>query len=376
MKITRLYIHNFSCFSNFEFSFGGSSPTLVIGKNGTGKTSFLDALLVFQGIARAWTNVQQAFGVPPMFGGASGDIRLEIDLEAYGQNYSYRFAVGVADDRKAFRVKEEGLLVSGAEVFSRRDSSVTSHTAQNGAPSTFNLDVNLFALPVIQALSPIDPIAVVRGVLGNMFILQPIPQLMKSEANEVSAVMVKTGETFASWLLYMLASWPAAYAVMDRYLKTVFPDFKSLVTLGNPIVGKHYFVQFEKNASVLQMLISKLSNGEKCQLMAAAMMGVNSVGEGIICAWDEPTNYLALNEVGPMMSAMRASFKKNGQLIVTAHSDEAILQFTDDTTYVFSRKSHLDPILPPVTLAQLRQRNVLTGDLATALRLGDVDNEC
>ena len=376
MRIKRIYIHNFACFSNFEFKVDGKSPILVIGKNGTGKSTLLVALMVLQDIARGNADVRQIFGVPiPVASAVSNLIRIELDVEEYGQNYSYRFAVGPSDDGKAYCIHEECLDCDGVAVFARKAGSVLSYLGGNNTTSTFNLDRNLFALSVIQSALLDDPVAIVRRAFVNMFILQPVPQLMKPDANEATAILVKHCDTFASWLLYMLSSWPAAYGEMDRYLREIFPDFKSLITIGNQALGKNYYVQFEKDGSILPVLISRLSCGEKCQLIAAAIMAINAVSDGAVCVWDEPTNYLALNEVGQMMTALCSSFRKKGQLIVTAHSDEAILRFNDESTYVFSRKTHLDPVLPPATLADLRARKLLVGDLSTALRLGGVDNE-
>ena len=377
MKIHRIYIHNFNCFVNFEFKVEGKSPLLVIGKNGTGKSTLLDALMIFQGIARGLVDVKQAFGFPPPLLAASvGLARFELEFIEQEVFYSYGFAVEPASDGKSYCVREESLLVGGRPVFVRKQAEVVILKNGESSPS-FNLDQNLFALPIIQTSFLDDPIAIARRAIADMFVLQPIPQLIKSDANEASAIMVKNCETFSSWLLHLLSSWPAAYAEIDRYLKTVFPDFRALVTVGSQAqsIGRHYVVQFEKEGVPLPLLISKLSNGEKCQLIAAAIMAANAVSDGTVCVWDEPTNYLALNEVGQMMTALCSSFRKKGQLIVTAHSDEAILRFTDESTYVFSRKTHLDPVLPPVTLADLRERKLLTGDLATALRLGDVDYE-
>ena len=37
--IRRLYVHNFRCLENFELPVSGQSSVLLIGKNGSGKTT-------------------------------------------------------------------------------------------------------------------------------------------------------------------------------------------------------------------------------------------------------------------------------------------------------------------------------------------------
>jgi len=51
--LTRIYVDNFRCLVNFEFKPGGKH--LLFGRNGSGKSSFLDALLLtrqFCGVRR------------------------------------------------------------------------------------------------------------------------------------------------------------------------------------------------------------------------------------------------------------------------------------------------------------------------------------
>jgi len=53
---------------------------------------------------------------------------------------------------------------------------------------------------------------------------------------------------------------------------------------------------------------------------------------------------------------------QNGQLIVTSHHPETIRKFSDETTFVFSRKSHLEP-----TVVQKLADLPYNGDLIEAI---------
>src|SRR6266487_2761148 len=52
LVIRRLYVHNFRCLENFELPVSGQSSVLLIGNNGSGKTTVGLALEVLQKIAR------------------------------------------------------------------------------------------------------------------------------------------------------------------------------------------------------------------------------------------------------------------------------------------------------------------------------------
>jgi len=49
--LTRLYLDNFRCFENFEYRL--DRKQLIFGPNGTGKSSFVDEILLIRQIAIA-----------------------------------------------------------------------------------------------------------------------------------------------------------------------------------------------------------------------------------------------------------------------------------------------------------------------------------
>ena len=60
--IRRFYVHNFRCLENFELPVSGLSSVLLIGNNGSGKTTVSLALEIFQKIARGANRVRQLVG--------------------------------------------------------------------------------------------------------------------------------------------------------------------------------------------------------------------------------------------------------------------------------------------------------------------------
>ncbi|MGH9826114.1 MAG: AAA family ATPase, partial [Blastocatellia bacterium] len=55
--IRRLYVHNFHCLENFELPISCQSSVLLIGKNGSGKTTVSKALEILQKIGRGVSRV-------------------------------------------------------------------------------------------------------------------------------------------------------------------------------------------------------------------------------------------------------------------------------------------------------------------------------
>ena len=103
-------------------------------------------------------------------------------------------------------------------------------------------------------------------------------------------------------------------------------------------------------------------------MICALVLATNYATGPVFCFWDEPDNYLAIQEVGHFVMALRRAFQSGGQFIATSHNPEAIRRFSDENTLFLYRKSHLEPaIVRPLSELQVE------GDLVGALIRGDVE---
>ena len=110
-----------------------------------------------------------------------------------------------------------------------------------------------------------------------------------------------------------------------------------------------------------------LSDGEKCYLLSAYIVAANAVSPPVVCVWDEPDNHLSLSEVGHFITSLRKMTNQDGQFIATTHHPETIRKFSDENSFVLTRKSHLDP-----TVVQPLSAHAHTGDLIDALARDEI----
>src|SRR5580704_16526425 len=91
--IRRLYVHNFRCLENFELPISGLSSALLIGKNGSGKTTVGLALQILQKIARGTNRVGELVRPQDLSRGRSDvPMRFEIEVELGAKIYRYAIA--------------------------------------------------------------------------------------------------------------------------------------------------------------------------------------------------------------------------------------------------------------------------------------------
>ena len=150
--LQRLYIHNFKTFQNFELKPEGRHSSLLLGKNGAGKSSVAHALRLLQSVGRGVNRVGQLVTPRHFFGGhTAAPMRLEVDVVLQGQNFRYNLALELPEKFKELRVLEERLECEGHTVYERAQAQVSLRKLPDAAAgdARFLVDWHLVALPLI-----------------------------------------------------------------------------------------------------------------------------------------------------------------------------------------------------------------------------------
>jgi len=342
--LQRLYVHNYKCLENFELSLKEMSSVLLIGKNGSGKSTIAKVLEILQSIGRGRNRVGELIH-PRDFGfrRSTIPIRFEAEVLLGDELFKYVLALELPNGSRELRVLEEYLLVKGNSIFSRQEAEVTLLSYDPEAK--FLLDSHLIALPLIQDKSASDPIYIFKTWLARMIILAPIPNQMQGDSTSETLEPKRDASNFGDWFSGLLSRYPAAYREIDRYLQAVMSDISDI---RNTVIGRDFksmIISFERNSAIIDIEFADLSDGEKCFLLCAVVIAANRYYGPLLSFWDEPDNYLSLSEVGHFVMSLRRSFRNSGQILATSHNEEAIRRFSDENTFVLDRKSHLEPTL-------------------------------
>lgn len=141
--IRRLYVHNFRCLENFELKLEGMPSVLLIGKNGSGKSTVGDALQILQQIGRG-TSYVRALAKPADFARGRADVpmRFEVEVVLGPQVHVYTLALRLPDGEENLRVLEETYAVDGLPVFTRGEASKEQ--------DLYQLENDVVALPLFR----------------------------------------------------------------------------------------------------------------------------------------------------------------------------------------------------------------------------------
>jgi ABC-type cobalamin/Fe3+-siderophores transport system ATPase subunit len=362
--IERLYVHNFRCLENFTLELAGDSSALLIGKNGAGKSTLLACLRVLQSICRGAGRVGDLIKAQDFTRHRTATpMRFELDVRLGRKRYDYRLSLEWPDSFREARIADEHLAVEGNVVFSRDKAQI-----QLASGATFGLDWHVFALPIINEKPGDRTIGELKSFLASMFLISPVPERITGYSEGQSNELQGDAANFADCLRALLTHKPAAYSAFDSAVKEVIRDFSSIENVERGATGANLLVHFEtQDGRQLSVDFTALSDGEKCFFLGAYVIAAYGAGLARFCMWDEPDSHLSLSEVGQFITALRKTSGRTGQFIATSHHPETVRGFSDETTFVLTRASHLDP-----TVVRRLSDITYKGDLIDALLRDEV----
>src|SRR5665213_2871532 len=116
--IERLYIQNFRCLENITLDFAGRPSALILGKNGSGKSTIRHAIAIFQSICRGSSRVGSLILMSDFaFHHVDRPMRFEIEVTLSGKRFKYAVSFDWPDNFREARVLDESLAVDGQDIF-------------------------------------------------------------------------------------------------------------------------------------------------------------------------------------------------------------------------------------------------------------------
>lgn len=385
--LKRIYVNNYKCLVNFEWKTGDSRSALLMGANGTGKTSISDVFLFLRDIGRGEIDtgkIGMSDSVPlsPLMawngrGKEDEPMQFEIDVGLGGNLFSYGLSLDLPKTFTRFRVTSEYLRQNGKPLF-QRDRANVSIISLHGDPIDISHDWHSIFLPTFQNAIESGPVNSFKEWLSRILILAPVPSLMSGELKGDGKFLSRNTSDIADWVISLQSRDSELSVQVNNRMREVFPDFKSFGVrkiLPNAKYGKDYlFLKFQGD-KISEIPFFLLSDGMKCFFLSALLPVVVSLEPSAFCFWDEPDAHLSLSEVENFIGTLRKTFANRGQCIVTSHHPETMNGYPEDESWLLIRKDNLTATRPPLTLAEYRKEKSFCGNVQNAWMLGDIGNE-
>jgi predicted ATPase len=322
-RIARLYAHNYRCFVNFELKLGRRS--LLLGYNGSGKSSVFDVLIAIRGLVNANANAAEAFPSDTVTKfGSSSDQRFELDVETERGTFHYVLLLAHDLDKKTVAISLEDLTLNGKPAYHFEGGEVQLFGDDGGpARGTFPFS------PTRSFLSSLDTkaqsaAAIFKDFIACCWILHLDPVGIGGSAPKEEAALDSDGSDFASYCRHLLQETPDRMQRAHEALREIIPSFehlrmqsagraKVLVATFRYPGGKTYDLDFDA-----------LSEGQKALIVLYVVLHSTAPHNPVLCL-DEPDNFVSIREIQPFLTELADISDETGlQVLLISHSPEVI----------------------------------------------------
>jgi len=347
--LTRIYIDNFRSFVNFEYR--PEKKQLLLGANGSGKSSLLDAIRYLkqfvQGDENPFTqSTRTRWQDKPLQ-------VVEIETLLDRQTYEYRVEIRFALETKQMSVNLERLKVAGKPVFELTNGEIHFFPNNSNQATAIPLETTKSALHLSQ-LSNSQVRRFVEWLDSvHCFRIDEYPGTMDESADREERQPNGELQNLAGWYRYLVQAYPEENVRFLNAMKEALDGFQALRFSSDEDGVKRLRADFTAHRiERVNYSLSELSEGQRC-LLALYMILYFLIAKGHTIFIDEPDNFISLREIQPwLLAAEEAVEERCGQLILISHHPEILNQwaskhglrfFREDNGHVRTEKFKTDP---------------------------------
>lgn len=319
--LTRLYIDNFRCFEKFEWKPGRKQ--LILGGNGTGKSSFMDALLFLCEVAVRVERVERWFKLEQRTRWVNqASLILEVGALLNGRNYVYKLVIEPAGDPPRPVVQWEALH-DFRSVLEFRNGEVEVASPNGGPVVTWKFDPSRSALSSGGAVELVE----FRNWLAGVSCWHINPISMGSRAEVEERVPRVDLANFAAWYRHLARTYPEQNTAFLQDLRQVLLRFEALVIENAGEDVRLLFAEFCSGGSRVRFGFGELSDGQRCLICLYAVAHFVAAKGGTVII-DEPDNFISLAEIQPWLNRIEElADDHGGQVILISHHPEILNQW-------------------------------------------------
>ena len=336
--VTRLYIDNFRCFVNFEHK--PFSRELIIGRNGSGKSSLLDILLRLRQFAVKGDPLDGTFILAQRtrwLDQSQITAELEVELET-GSRYLYRLVLEPYGEPPQPRVASESVHMDGKPLFEFTGGELQLYNDQFEHKVNYNLDWHRSALATIPPAKDTRLLDAFRMWFSKLLCFRLNPFNMAARAEGENLAPNVDLSNFAAWYRHLIQSDPRTNSRLIESLREALDDFTYLqmepfaenVRLLVAEFGQH-------GGTTSRFFFNELSDGQRCLICLYTILHF-VIAKGGTVVLDEPDNFISLREIQPWLMAVSDAIEENhGQVLMISHHPEIINQWAPSGGVQFIR---------------------------------------
>jgi energy-coupling factor transporter ATP-binding protein EcfA2 len=343
--LTRIRIENYRCLLGFAWK--PAAFNLILGPNGTGKSSLLDVLHAIYRLVSGWATVEELFPVESRNRDEpQRPQRFLLQATVGGTEYTY--ALEIQHERRGRpRIAQEEIQREGRPLYRFDGDQARLLVPDEDAGAAFPFDGRHSPLATLPAGENVTPLAPFLEWLRRLWVVRPVPQLMRADVKGETPWLQPDLSNFAAWFRDLLEEEPGIGTRIVKSLRAVLPGFEGYAFSRETARTKTLRFTFKSRRRRIGprpyqgpagFALDELSDGQRMLVAHYALLH-HVVGNGHTLGIDEPDNFVALNEIQPWMDELRdVAGREGGQVFLVSHHPRLIDLYATKYGHWFERK--------------------------------------
>ena len=331
--IKYIYANNYKSFVNFRVEF--SQLSLVLGKNGSGKSNLLRLIFHIRNLIMGSNRVlEEAFPITSLTRWVKSNIQtFELGIEENGKEYIYVLEVEHDRDINKSQILMEQVTCDGKLVFLTKDGKTVLY--EGDSEISLLADTSFSGISLIPGDSKYSSISTFKKAIAAIILCIPDPKRMVSLVqNDVFLPLVDFSNIGSAYAGLMQLDMDICNEIMDKY-RGVDASFQK-VRMNLTSFGKALTFDYKYNDFVGSYDFTELSDGEKV-IFSLYVLLVGYAKRGMTVLLDEPDNFISIRELQPWCQELEAELSDDGQCILISHNSEIIDYMAESNGICLSR---------------------------------------
>lgn len=335
--ITRIFIDNYRCFTNFEFE--PQRLNLLLGPNRSGKSSFFDLMTGLGDLVVRGANVAEVF--PPSSRtrwDQRTKQRVELTVEESGRHYHYVLVVQHDPDLERSVILSEKVTLADKTLFAFEDGNLHLHKNDGSEGASFAFRGNKSFLAQIEARPETKDLMSWLVFIKGIWAGRLNARGMSSTSSEEDETLARDGSNFASWYRHFSQENADRLQALFSALEPIVPGFRAVALLSSGGKGRvrDLVVRMTACGSEYDLDFDELSDGQRALIVLYALLEGTRPGEGCLLL-DEPELHVGSSEIQPWLVELDTRFEDRGQFFLASHHPEVVDYMAASHPFMFER---------------------------------------
>jgi len=337
--LTRILVDNFRPLVNFELRPGRLS--LLLGGNGSGKTSVFNALgslrdLIVQGLSST-----EVFSATRTQWESREVQRFELDFEE--SEGTYRYALEIQHPQGLHEkplIRSESVSFEGEPLYRFSQGEVHLYYDDRSETSVFPFRSDQSFLTNLEPgrANRLGRLAGFKELVAGIWVIQPNPFALEVVSKQDVPFLSRSGVNFAAFYGSLNDERPDVRTMLEERLREAIPGFRNFL-FKRVADGKLLMTAYGGGQHKGELTLLELSEGQRVQAMLYAAVFWHLRSGSVLC-FDEPDNFISLPEIQPWLQTLRDELEEHGgQAIIISHHPEVIDYLAVDSIWRFERPS-------------------------------------